>query len=100
MTTLELIAVEVLRGNMAAARGMLDLLTEEESNGIRLPPVKHIKVDVAKIRVVLFFSDAAVLHGDIQVDIPVMIQAVNNWLEKGGPLLLYGVDRIELYEML
>lgn len=97
MTTLEEMAIAVLKGDIAAARALADSLREEHSTGMmELPPVHKIKYDVDKVRVVAFVPmdvDIVINHTEIQ-------RAVRDWISgKDTVLTLLGVSRIELYEI-
>lgn len=102
LSTAEVMALEVLRSkgrDMLVARALADKVQEECSQGIHLAPVHKITtVDRNKIRVVVFFGKE-VLRGEVEIDIPAAVRAVHNWLDSGGPLMLVGVDKIELYEL-
>lgn len=95
MTTLEEMAIAVLRGDIATARALADSLREEHSEGMmELPPVTKLKCDVGKLRIVLFAGPDAIFNTERTE------QAVKDWISgKNAALLLTGVTKIELYEM-
>jgi hypothetical protein len=96
MTTLESMAIAVLRGDLAAARALADSLREEHSEGMmELPPVHRIKCDRDKLRVIVFCPI------EVVIDKRGIHEVVEKWIAGNGSktLAVQGVERIELYEM-
>lgn len=94
MTTAELMAIEVLKGNMVAARALADMLCEEVQHTPILPS-KIVKCAFDKIRAAAYFP-AKVSY---EVDVPATVQAIEGWLEHGTVITVVGCERIELFEM-
>lgn len=99
LSVAEQMAVAVLKGDMDAARMLADKLVDDIQNGVNeLLPVKQIKTSVKNIRVAVYFPVTVDGH-QVGVDLDNTREAVREWLEEGGPLVLLGADRIELYEL-
>jgi hypothetical protein len=99
LTTAEMMAVEVLRGDLGAARALADYLVENiASGGQEVLPVRSIQVDRKRVRVVLFVNPDAFLD-ESPPNREGLQSAVDRWLEGVEPLALVGIDRIEIYEL-
>jgi hypothetical protein len=96
MTTLEAMALAVLKGDLAAARALADSLREEYGEGgIELPPVRKITASPERLRVVAHFP----LSPDIEVDDDSVKRGIVEWLTgKTRVLGLVGCERFDLYE--
>lgn len=95
----ESMALAVLKGDLAAARALADLLLEDWKGGAReLPPIRRLSADSGRLRVIVYFP---LMVGDAEVDLDVdgVREAVRAWLDGGETLLLQGADRVELYEL-
>lgn len=98
MTTAEHMAMAVLQGDMTAARALADMLLEDIDKGVLIPHTKKITSDINKVRVVVFFP--CQIDGiDVEIDQDGLRDAIENWITGGGPLVLVGADRLELYEL-
>ncbi len=89
-------AMAVLRGDLAAAKGLADYLVNE-AQGIVLPPIKEIigiHTDPDAYRVALFIENP-----DVEIDRDLVDEAVESWLRRGGTLVLQGISRIEIYKV-
>ena len=97
MTTAESMALAVLKGGLVAARALADLLMQEYSEGAKeMLPFKKLPFDVGRARVIVY------LDGDTRLDERDALppeQAVADWLAGIGPLILCGIDRVEVYEI-
>lgn len=93
-------ALEVLRGNMTAAKAIADWLFVTHANALITPPVQRLSVSVDRVKVVLFMDDR-VASEEWLLDEEGTRKAVKNWLADTShkPLILVGVERIEVYEL-
>jgi hypothetical protein len=101
MTTAEQMALEVLRGDLVAAKALADLLLENVAHGeIPVLRVKTITVsDPSRLKVLLYYSDTGY---ELTEDRILRFEGcIKDWLRVGGPtvLTLMGVDRMEIYEL-
>lgn len=93
----ERMAVAILKGDWAAARAAADLLSETCSDGaVRVPPVRRLSVDAARVRVVLYVNESCSVGPE---GYELLSRHVNDWLSAGRPLVLVGIDRVEVYEL-
>jgi hypothetical protein len=99
LTTAELLALAVLRGDRDAALPLADAVLEAHGGTSRgLPPVKRITAERSKLRVLAYVNDTA--YPPNQDDMASWREAINAWLAgERDPLFLTGVDRVELYEL-
>lgn len=101
LSTYEVMALEVLKGNLSAARALADRLVEDEALGVFLPPVNRITCHASKLRVAVYFP--ALIDGrEFIVDADSMSGQIEDWLSplhEPAPLMLVGAERIELYEL-
>lgn len=100
LSTEELLAMAVLKGDLASAFPLCDLLLEKHSSkGITVAPLKHVKVGMDNTRMLVYLSDPNV---DMDVEhLDNLREGLRSWLrgKLEGPIFLYGIDRIELYEI-
>ena len=91
------LAISILKDDLVAARALADLI-KEELDSIPILPIKKIECSVENIRVVLYFRE------DINpedLDNEQTKQVIGRWLRgEEGHLGLFGVERVELYEVL
>lgn len=95
MTTAELMALAVLKGDLDAAAQLADLLLENRNETSRqLPPVTRLTADAGGLRVIAYVAaGAVVMAAGIE-------EAVRRWLAgQELALILSGIDRVELYEI-
>lgn len=99
MTTAELMALAVLRGDLDAARGLADhLMNDLEGTKVHLPAVKKFPMDLSKLRFV-FYADTG-CSGNVQINRQSLLQGVEEWLRGDTQVLgLIGVERMEVYEL-
>jgi hypothetical protein len=101
LSTAELMAVQVLKGDMGAS----DQINEGH---VTIGTVHRITVDKSRIRVAVFMKDPQ--DPNTVVDVDSVYEAVNRWLSHNPgippvlwpnvyPLVLVGVDRIEIFEL-
>ncbi len=97
MTTAENMALAVLRGDLAAARALCDVLMESETYATKpIPPVRHVKVDRGRLRVLVTIPlDAG---SSVHFNRDEIHEAVNRWLNGDENLILVGCH-LELFEM-
>lgn len=101
MTDAELMAVAVLKGDYKAALLLADEVTETVARDpeLRIPPVHRVTVtDRSRLRVVVYASQPPD-GGEPILDTDSLINGIEDWLTNGGPLMLYGIDRLELFEL-
>jgi hypothetical protein len=95
----EQMALAVLKGDEAAALALADMLSESVHNRThRVPPVKEIKVDRRRLRVVLRRYETFAhepIGPTFRADTTARVLA---WLEGTEPLMLFGMH-LELYEL-
>lgn len=100
MTTAEQMALEVLRGDLVAAKALADLLLENVAHGeVPILRIKTLTVsDPSRLRVVIYFGKEYELTREMIERTEVIVK---NWLRANGStvLLIQGVDRIEIYEL-
>ncbi len=99
LTTAENMALAVLRGDMIAARQLADYLLESYSGGaVEVPAVKKVTCERDRLRVVVYLKEGNSPESDEEYH--AAQQFVNHWLaNENNPLILNGVDRIELFEL-
>ncbi len=94
MTTAEQLAVAVLRGDLPAARALVDVLLESWQGDAReVVPVRRVTVPRDRLRVVV-----STQNPDVTIDVDMTRDAVARWLDTGNPLCLAGCT-IDLYEL-
>lgn len=94
LSTAELLALAILRQDESAIKPLLDYLTEQESKGIKIPPINYIPINVDNIRVVLFFPM------DCEIDRESCNATIKDWLANPGThLALQGCLRMEIYDI-
>lgn len=98
--TSERMAVAVLKGDLAAARQLADLLCEGLQGGaVELPPVRRLSVDAGRVRIAAFISpEVAILSRE---DALAIRHNLRNWLTGTADeiIILHGISRVELYEL-
>ncbi len=105
MTTAELLALAVLKGDDAAIWPLIDQLLETKGDtrtGLSIPPLKTFRVDAGQLRAI-FYIDPQLEHlGNVVVDRNSLRGCYTRWLSDKGkdePLILQGVDKVEFYEL-
>jgi hypothetical protein len=101
LSTEELLAVAVLRGDSTAIHGLLDELIANYSGAAKkvLATVQHVTVPKHRLKFVLFVSE---FGEDYQFDMPGTQSAIRNWLDSNDlaePLVLHGITGMNVYEM-
>lgn len=97
LTTAQEMAVEVLLGNVAAARALADkLVTEVMEGAVQVMPTRRVTVEENRVRVVLYVRED---QNEAVVDMPRCLEDVENWIRHGGPLVLTGIERMDVYEL-
>lgn len=98
LTTAERMAIEVLRGDMAAARALADhLLNDLEGTVREVTPIKlKVTNPDARLQAIAYFNCS---FSDVAIDLETTRQVVDNWLRDGGTLCVFGVSRVEVYEL-
>jgi hypothetical protein len=96
MSTVEHLAVAVLRGDRLAARALADAVLEDARHGAeRLPPLAKMEVVSGAVRVVLYAEDPA-----DEWDVDGTERVVREWLSgRRVSLGVANVDRVELYRL-
>lgn len=100
LTPFETMAVAVLRGDMTAARALVDHLQEE----VFIPgtqiitPTRKLSVNTDKLRMIIFLRQGI---DEVDIDRESIQHAIQNWLDGSvhEALILQGVDRVEMYEL-
>ncbi len=104
MTTAELLALAVLKGDDTAIWPLVDELLETKGStrtGLSIPPLKTFKVDANQLRAI-FYIDPGLRHeGRVVVDQAELMDSYRSWLtdKESYPLVLQGVDKVEFYEL-
>lgn len=62
----------------------------------KIPP--NLCLDVDGYRLIMFI-DYAVLGADVVIDAEATKSAFDNWIKYGGPLMLSGISRVEIYKL-
>ncbi len=99
MTTVEMLAVAVLKGDQTAARALFDALADEYVSGAReVLPVHKLTVSRNRIRVAIFVDDESPLSVE---QLQSIRNGVSKWLDGGewSTVVLQSIDRIEVYEL-
>ena len=103
LSTAECMAVAVLRGDTAAARGLADLLVEEYGEGaVEIKPLKLTvsKKNGGRLRALVFVRRGAEVDTD---QIRQLCRQTESFLNSDDiaprALALQGVERVELYEI-
>jgi hypothetical protein len=101
VTTAEVMALAVLKGDLTAARALAESLMEDyEANGHELPPVTKITAPIEKVRVAVYLSSDETDQRLIPDELQAVRENVLNWLRGDANILIMtGIDRIELYEL-
>lgn len=63
---------------------------------VQIPPVQTVTCERDRLRVVLFVDPSL---GDVRVDLSSVQKGVEEWLNGDSPLILFGMSKMELYEM-
>lgn len=63
-------------------------------------PTCELTVERDRIRVILFVDQELVRDTDAAIDYDGTRRAVERWLDGDGPLVLAGIERAEVYEIL
>jgi hypothetical protein len=95
----EQMAIAVLKGDISAAQALADLLSEQvNTTKCQIPPVHRLTTSVDKLRVVIYVKDDVAVHSE---DRDHIVVTTGQWLsgKSNAPLLLQGIDRIELFEL-
>jgi hypothetical protein len=103
MTTMEQMAIEVLKGDLEVARMLADCLLQDtvefedgsKAEKLHKPVMLKQVVDVQDLRVVVHVEN----EGDVEIDRPEIEMAVHRWITLGEPLILLNVARMDVYEM-
>lgn len=99
LSTAQMMALEVLKGDLTAAKMLADALVEEFSvDAVHLPPIQKINCSYRNIRVVFY------LCSDVdpsEVNLQDITNRIQDWLlgRVTGGLVLRGIDRLELYQL-
>lgn len=93
MTTAEAMAQAVLRGDKLAARGLADLLMEEESLGTFRPVVRVLGKNVRMV-----VTTHAELGGDVTFDADALRRAIHDFLDGKERFIALAGMKVELYE--
>lgn len=93
MTTAEAMAQAVLRGDKVAARGLADLLYEEETLGKFRPVVRVLGKNVRAV-----LTTHPELGGEVEVDVAYLKEAVSDFLSGKARFLAVSGMKVELYE--
>lgn len=97
MTTAQRMAIAVLLGDDEAALPLADLLQETEG-GEQVLPSRKVTCSRDRLRCLVYIEDNT--PGLSEEDVQRVQREVTNWLDQGQlPLLLSGIDRIDLFEM-
>ena len=91
--TAKAMAEAVLRGDKVAARGLCDLMMEEENLGVFRPAVRVLGKNVKVV-----MTTHPELGGDVVVDGVACKKAVDDWLSGREVVLISMGMRVELYE--
>jgi hypothetical protein len=97
MTTAEKLALAVLKGDDDAVWPLIDALMETtEPNSRRLPPIRKLTCAREKLRVAVFCRLGHPLPRDT---VEGLTQIIEDWLVNDRPIIMNGVERLELYEL-
>ncbi len=92
----EQMAIMVLRGEYAAARGLADWLCETV-DATMIEPVVKIDVPLNRIRVALLYKDNVEIFEEEEQN---TTQAIRDWLHTPyRPIALVGIESIQIYQL-
>lgn len=97
LNTEEYLAIAVLKGDMAAALALVDLLQERYDGGaVKMVPVRQITCTTDRVRAAFIIEQWADPIAQKEVDR--VLNAYTLWLHNGVPIVLQGM-KMELYEL-
>jgi hypothetical protein len=95
LTTAQALALAVLRGDTEAIGPLVDHLADTmQYSPKQMPPVRQVTCDRDRLRGIFYVSDPRAV-----VDTVGLTNAYHEWLLYGEPMVLTGIDRVELYEL-
>jgi hypothetical protein len=103
MTLEEEMVMAVLRGDMVAAKALVDILTDKNIDIRSIPPVKQLIVNVDRIKALVIMREG---HPLTQEKFDELGRGIREWLREDNRnaelslITLHGVERVELYEIL
>lgn len=91
----ESMAIEILKGEMAAAYALADSIREAQEGGyVYVQPLQRIVAEHSGVRAVAYM-DAVPMGGAID---PVVVRvAMEEWLREGGVLMIRFCRRLDVY---
>jgi len=96
LSSAEIMALAVLRGDQVAARQLADLLIEQWKDSVEIPPLNTLTAKVDNIRVIVQVPKKFPMESEIRQRI---FQEVNRWIHEGQTLILQEGFRVSLYQI-